>query len=107
MKTKNVSQRVKVGATPPSPVISVLAGISPDETPGGDHVAVMDMEQVELVATKGTKLNPRKWVKKCESQISELSKLKLKIVVLHDGIDKEVRMIQLVRFVAADLISIG
>ena len=29
-------------------------------TPGGDHVAVMDTEQAELVAVKGTKLNTRK-----------------------------------------------
>ena len=67
LKTKDVSQRVKIDATPPSPVSSISIGISPDLTPGGDHLAVMDTKQVELVAAKGTKLNSQKSVKKRES----------------------------------------
>jgi len=58
LKIKDVSQWVEVDATPPSPVGSVPVGISPDVTPGGDHVVVMDIEPVELFAAKGTKLNP-------------------------------------------------
>jgi len=42
-------------------------------------------------------------VKKRGSQIGELDQLKLKVVVLHDGIDKEIHIIQLVGFVVADL----
>ena len=38
-KIKEVSQRVEVDATPPSPVGSVSMKTSPDMTPGGDHVA--------------------------------------------------------------------
>ena len=64
MKTQNISQRVKVNATPPSPVGSVSVGISPDMTPGRDHVTDLDVEQVEgnvdLVVVKGTKKNPHK-----------------------------------------------
>jgi len=45
-----------------------------------------------LFVAKETKLNPRKWVKKHESQINELDKLKLKVVILHDGIGMEVHM---------------
>ena len=52
MKTKEVD------ATPPSPVGSISVGILPDVTPRGDHVAMMDTEQVELVAAKEIKLNP-------------------------------------------------
>jgi len=58
LKTKDVSQWVEDDATPPPPVDSVSVRISPDVTPGGDHVVVMDTKQVELIATKGTKLNP-------------------------------------------------
>jgi len=43
-ETKKVSQRVKVDATPPSPVGSVSVKTSPDVTPGGDHVARVDTE---------------------------------------------------------------
>jgi len=107
MKTNDLSQRVEVDATPPPPVDSVSVEISSDVTLGGDQVAIIDTEQVELVATKGTKLNPRKWVKKYESQIGELDKLKIKAVVLHDDIGKEVHMTQLVGFIAADSISIA
>jgi len=42
-------------------------------------------------------------VKKRESQIGELDKLKLKAVVLYDRIGKEVHMTQPVGFVAANL----
>jgi len=42
-------------------------------------------------------------VKKRGSQISELDQLKLKIVILHDGIGKEIHLTQPVEFVAAEL----
>ena len=45
-------------------------------------------------------------MKKRESHIDELYKLKLK-VVLHDDTGKEVHMTQPVEFVATDLFSIG
>ena len=48
-KTKEVSQRVEIDATPPSPVGSVSVKTSPDVTPGGDHVAALDVEQVENI----------------------------------------------------------
>ena len=70
MKTKNVSQCVEVDTTPSPPVGSVSVKISPDVTPGGDHVAALNVEQVEyidedveLFAAIGTKMNSRKWVK--------------------------------------------
>jgi len=47
LKTKDVSQRVEVEATPPLPVGSVSVRTSPDMTPGGDHVTNFDAEQVE------------------------------------------------------------
>jgi len=46
LKIKDVSQRVEIDATAPSPVASISIGISPDVTSGRDHVAVMDTEQV-------------------------------------------------------------
>ena len=74
-KTKDVSQRVEVDATPPAPVCSTSVMNSPDVTSGGDHVASFYAEQVEdidenvkLFAAIGTKLKPRKWVNKHESQ---------------------------------------
>ena len=48
-------------------------------------------------------MNPRKWVKKRESQIGELDKLKLKVIVLHDDIGKEIHMTQPVRFLLLEL----
>jgi len=70
LKTKDVSQRVEVDATPPPPVGSISVRTSSDVTPGGDHIASFDAEQVEnidenveLFVTVGTKKNPRKWVK--------------------------------------------
>ena len=64
-KTKDVSQRVEVDATPLSLVGSVSVETSPDVTPSGDHVASFDAEQVEdidenveLFAAIGTKINP-------------------------------------------------
>ena len=105
-KAKKVSQRVEVDATPPPPVGSVSVRTSPDVTPGGDHVS-FDAEQiedidenVELFAAIGTKIKPRKWVKKHESQACDRDKLKLK-AVLHDG-SKEVHMTQPDRFAVAD-----
>ena len=60
---------------------------SPDVTPGGDHVARIDAEQVEdidenveLFAAIGTKAKPCTWVKKHESQACDRNKLKLKAV---------------------------
>ena len=37
---------------PSSPVDSILVEISPELILGGDHVAMMDTEEVELVAAK-------------------------------------------------------
>ena len=86
---------MEVDATPPSPVSSALVRTSPDATPGGDHVANFDAEQVEdinenveLFAAVRTMIKPRKWVKKHESQACDRDKLKLKVVVLHDGSKK-------------------
>ena len=101
MKTNDVSQGVEADATPPSPVGSVSVGISPDVAPGGDHIAVLDTEQVDLSAVKGTKKNLQHWVmKKRGSQVGEPNQLKLKVVGLYDGIGKKIHMTQLVRFVA-------
>jgi len=44
LKTKDVSQRVEIDATPPSPVSSVSVRTLPDVTPGGDHVPSFDAE---------------------------------------------------------------
>ena len=46
-KTKDVSKRVDVHATSPPPVGSVQVKTSSDVTPGGDHVASFDAEQVD------------------------------------------------------------
>ena len=54
-----------------------------------------------MFTTIGTKVKPRTWVKKHESQAYDRDKLKLKAVVLHDG-REEVHMTQLDRFAAAD-----
>ena len=82
-------------------------------TPGRDHVASFNAEQVEdidknvkLFAVIETKINPRKRVKKHKSQFGERDKLKLKVVVLHDDIEKEVHMTQPVRFNTEDLVSV-
>ena len=82
-------------------------------TPGGDHVARVDTEQVEdidenikLFAAIGTNINLQKLMKKHESQVGKRDKLKLK-VILHDGIGKEVHMTQLVRFAAEDLVTVA
>ena len=77
-------------------------------TPGGDHVARVNTKQVEdidenveLFAAIRTKVKPRTWVKKHESQACDRNKLKMKAVVLHDG-REEVHMTQLDRFAAED-----
>ena len=83
---------------------------SPDVTLGGDHVTVLDVEQVaqvDLIAIKRTKLNSWKWVKKHEFPVGELDKLKLKTVILHGDWDEEVHMTQSVGFVAAKSVSAG
>jgi len=46
-------------------------------------------------------------VKKLESQIDKLEKLKLKVIVLHDSIGKEVHMTQVVEFITVDSISVS
>ena len=79
---------MEVDATPQSPVSSVLVGISSDVTLGRDRVVVL------VIAVKGTKLNPRKWVKKCEPQVGELDQPKLKTDVLHGNQDGGVHMTQ-------------
>jgi len=65
LESKDVSQWMKVDATLPSLVGSVSVRTSPDVTPGVDHVASFDVEQVEdidenveLFAVIGTKINP-------------------------------------------------
>ena len=62
--------RVEVDATLPSSVDSISVRTSPDVTPGGDHIAMVDTQQVEdidenveLFAAIGTKIKPQKWVK--------------------------------------------
>ena len=46
-------------------------------------------------------------MKKHESKLGECDKFKLKVVVLHNGIGKEVHMTQLVRFAAEDLVTVA
>jgi len=91
-KTKDVLLRVKVDATPPSPVGSVSVGISPVVTPRENRVAMLDTEHIDLIAMERTKLNPWKLVKKRESQIGELDQLTLKIDVLYGDRDCEIHM---------------
>ena len=45
-------------------------------------------------------------MKKRESQVVMLDKLKLKTIVLHNDCDEEIHMTQPIRFVAANLISV-
>ena len=92
---------MEVDATPSPSVGSASVKTSLDVTPGGDHIACFNAKQVEdidenveLFAAIVTKINSRKWVKMHESQVRECDKLKLKIVVLHDGISKEAHMTQ-------------
>ena len=99
---------MEVNATTPSIVSSVSVKISPDVTPGGDQVVSLDAEQnegkVNFIAAEGTKKNPQKWVvKKRESQIGDLDQHKLKAIVLHNGIGREIHMTQAVGFVTAYL----
>ena len=58
---------MEIDATLLSPVSLLSVRISPDVTPGGDHVSSFDAEQVEdidenvkLFAVVGAKINPRK-----------------------------------------------
>jgi len=64
LKTKNVSQRVEVDATPPLSVGSESVRISPDVILSGDQVASLDAEQIEakvdLVTAEGIKKNPQR-----------------------------------------------
>jgi len=90
-------------------------GINKDFTgcdTGGDHVASFDAEQVEeidveIFAAIGTKIKLQKWVKKYESQVSDRDKLKLKVVILHDSISKEVLMTQPIRFATENLVTVA
>ena len=50
-------------------------------------------ENFKLFAAIETKIKPRTWVKKHESQACDRDKLKLKAVILHDG-SEEVHMTQ-------------
>ena len=59
------------------------------------------MRTSELFVAIGTKVKLRMWVKKHESQACGRDKLKLKVVVLHDG-NEEVHMTQPDRFAAED-----
>jgi len=54
-KIKDVSQRVEFDATPPSPVGSVSVGISSNVTLSEDHIAILDVEKIDLIAAKTTK----------------------------------------------------
>jgi len=97
---------VEVDTTPPSLVSSVLVGTSLDVTSGGDRVAILDTEHVDLITTKRTKKNPQKWViKKCGSQVGELEHLKSKTIILYDDRDDKIHMTQPVGFVVVDLVS--
>ena len=80
-------------------------------TPSKNHVAIFYVEHVEdinknvkLFVVIGTKIKPRKWVKKHESQACDRDKLKLKVVVLHDD-SKEVHMTQPDRFIVEDSVT--
>ena len=111
MKTKEVSQQVEDDATPRSLVDSISVEIVLDVTLGGDHVAILDAkhveEKVDLIAVRRTKKNQQKWVvKKHGSQFSKLNQLKLKTVVLHDSIGKEIHITQSIGSVAANLVSV-
>jgi len=69
IKTKEILQGVEDDATLLSLVGSILFEISPDVTPGRDHVASLDVKHIEekvidLIAAKRTKKNPQKWVVK-------------------------------------------
>ena len=46
-------------------------------------------------------------MKKHESKLDKRDKLKLKVVVLHDGIGKELHMTQPVRFAAENLVTVA
>ena len=46
-------------------------------------------------------------MKKRESEIGEQDKLKLKTIILHNGISKEIHMTQSVGFVAADSVLVA
>jgi len=105
---------VEIDATPPSPVGLISVRTSPDVTPSGDHVTSFDVEQVEdigenveLFAAIETKIKPQKWVKKHESQVGERDKLRLKVIVHHEGIGKELYMTQPVRFATEDLVPVA
>jgi len=83
-------------------------------TPSREHVGSFDIEQVEdidenvkLFAALGTKVKPRRWVKKHESQVGDRDKSKLKVIVLYDSIVKEVHLTQPVGFAAKDLITVA
>jgi len=69
-------------------------------TPGGDHEARVDAEQVEDI-DENVELFTTIRTKKHESQACDCDKLKLKAVVLHDG-RKEVHITQPDRFAAED-----
>jgi len=51
-------------------------------------------------------MNPRKYVKKRESQLGDLDQLKLKTVALYSDRDEEIHVTQSVGFVAAESILV-
>ena len=81
---------------------------SPDVTPGGNHVARVDTEEVQdidenvkLFAAIGIKVKLRTWVKKHESQVCDRDKLMLKAIALHNS-SEEVHITQPDRFATTD-----
>ena len=60
---------------------------------------MLDAEHVDLIAVKGTKLDPGKWMKKRECKVGGLDQPKLKTTILHGNQNEEVPMTQLVGFV--------
>ena len=57
-ETKEVSHRVEVDATPPSPVGLVSVKTSPDVTPGGDHVAGLILNRLKTLMRMSNCLQP-------------------------------------------------
>ena len=58
LKTKDISQRVEIDATPPPPFGSVSVRTSPEVTSGGDHVASFDAAQIENIDENVKLLQP-------------------------------------------------
>ena len=63
--------------------------------------------RIRIVCSYYNRDESTKLGEKCEPQVSELDKLKLKVIILHDGIGKEVHMTHPVMFVAADTVLVA